>query len=83
MLRIKELCLEKNISIAKLASLMNISSSALSQSISGNPSLERLEQIAIHLGVNVSELFDYQVNPNNSSEFKCPACGTTLELIKK
>ncbi|WP_321423785.1 helix-turn-helix transcriptional regulator [uncultured Bacteroides sp.] len=57
MLRIKELCKKKYITQAELAGKMGISASALAQSISGNPSLDRLESIAKALNVSVGELF--------------------------
>ncbi len=56
-LRVKELCKNRGISLADLADAMNVSPSALSQSLK-NPSLSKLEEIAKCLEVNVSELFE-------------------------
>ena len=63
MLRVKELCKKRYITQAELAGKMGISASALAQSISGNPSLDRLESIAKALNVSVGELF-----PDNKSK---------------
>lgn len=57
-LRIKELAKEKDYLIADLASILDISPVTLSQSIHGNPTLKRLEEIANAMNVDVSELFE-------------------------
>jgi len=57
MLRIKELCKKNGITQAELAKKMDISASALAQSIAGNPSLDRIEAIAEALNVSIGELF--------------------------
>jgi Helix-turn-helix. len=57
MLRIKELCKKNGITQAELAQKMEISASALAQSIAGNPSLDRIEAIAEALNVSIGELF--------------------------
>ena len=58
MLRIKELCKEKGIALQTLAEKrLGITNQALYASINGNPTLERLQQIATALEVDVTELF--------------------------
>nr|WP_320038509.1 helix-turn-helix transcriptional regulator [uncultured Bacteroides sp.] len=57
MIRIKELCKKSGITQAELAKKLDISASALAQSIAGNPSLDRIEAIAEALNVSVGELF--------------------------
>ena len=57
MLKIKELCKTKGISMAELAEKIGITPSALSQSISGNPNLDRLKQIAEALDIPITRLF--------------------------
>ncbi len=77
MLRIKDLCKEKGITMQVLAEKrLGITNQALYASINGNPTLERLQQIAKALDVEVTELFDKPAAGN----FTCPNCGTGLRL---
>ena len=57
-LRIKELCKQKHITMAEIAKQMGINPITLSQSLNGNPTLSRLQEVADILGVDVSELFE-------------------------
>ena len=57
-LRIKELCKAKQITMAEIANQIGIKPIALSQSLNGNPTLSRLQEVANILDVNVSELFE-------------------------
>lgn len=57
-LRIKEICKEKGVSMTILAEKLGITSVSLSQCLSGNPSLKRLQEIADALGVDLIELFE-------------------------
>ena len=52
-----EFCKEKNIPLAEVAKRIGISPVSLSQSLNGNPTLSRLQEVASVLGVDVSELF--------------------------
>jgi transcriptional regulator with XRE-family HTH domain len=74
--RIKEIAKEKGISIKTMATRIGIGLSALSQSIDGNPTAERLQQIADALGVPITELFDKP----SAGNFTCPNCGASLRL---
>ena len=57
MLKIKELCKEKGVPLLELAKALNITQGALSQNIAGRAGLDRLEDIAKFLNVNVRDLF--------------------------
>ena len=57
-LRIKELCKSHQITMAEIANKIGIKPIALSQSLNGNPTLSRLQEVADILGVDVSELFE-------------------------
>lgn len=57
-LRIKELCKQKHITMAEVAKQMGINPITLSQSLNGNPTLSRLQEVADILGVGINELFD-------------------------
>ena len=60
-LRIKELAKEHGYPLEAVASSLNISPISLSQSLHGNPTLKRLEQVAEAFGVDVYELFEKPV----------------------
>lgn len=55
---IREICKEKGMSMSDLAAKLGITPVSLSQCLSGNPSLKRLEEIASVLEVDVFELFE-------------------------
>lgn len=74
--RIKEIAKEKGISLKTVASRIGVGLSALSQSIDGNPTAERLQQIADALDVPITDLFD---RPTGGG-FICPNCGASLKL---
>ena len=67
-LRIKELCKEKHTTLAEVASKIGIHQVTLTQSLNGNPTLSRLQEVAEVLGVDVSDLF---VHPVSNSVFGC------------
>lgn len=77
MLRIREILKLKGITAKELAARLDISEGALSATLNGNPTLERLNAIASALGVEVSELFV----PANDV-IACPHCGKPVKLCK-
>ncbi len=80
MLRVKEIAKGKGLSIADVASRMNIKAPALSRIINGsNTTTETLNKIANALEVSIVELFE---QPQNN-DFTCPNCGTKLTVNKK
>ena len=60
-LRIKDLAKEKGCTLETVANNLHISPVSLSQSLNGNPTLKRLEQVADAFGVDVGELFERPV----------------------
>lgn len=56
-LRIKEIAKAKGITMAEIADKMGINPVNLSSSLNGNPTLNRLQEVADILGVDVSDLF--------------------------
>lgn len=78
MIQVKELLRQRGMTAKDLAAKIGISEGALSKSLSGNPTLERINEIASALGVEVSELFA----SSNSKEgvITCPHCGKTIKL---
>lgn len=63
-LRIKEICKQKGISMGEIAERIGISPVNLSASINGNPTLNRLQEVADILGVDVPDLFERTDKPN-------------------
>ena len=77
-MRIKELLKQKGITAKELAAKLNLSEGALSQSLNGNPTVERLTQIASALGVSVAELFEAPAS--DTAVITCPHCGKPITL---
>lgn len=77
-MRIKELIKQKGITAKELAATLNLSEGALSQSLNGNPTVERLKQIASALGVSVAELFEAPAA--DTAVITCPHCGKSINL---
>lgn len=61
--------------IKQVANYMHISQPALSQMISGNPSISTLREIAKAIGCNITDFFADETNPNI---LRCPHCGSPL-----
>lgn len=55
-----------------------ISQASVSQIINGNPTLDKLQEIASILGISVSELV--RDDENRSPSITCPKCGAKFEL---
>lgn len=79
MLRIKELCEIKGMTLQELAKSLNITYQSLWAQMTGNPSLSKLQAIAAALGVSVPELFA----PKPTNTITCPKCGTVLEVKER
>ncbi len=58
-----------------------MSQSSLSQIINGNPSLDKLREIASILGISVSELL--KEDGEDILHFTCPKCGAKLKLVEE
>ncbi len=78
-IRLRELCQKKGITQKELAERMGVAELTLSRAAKGNTSLPMLENIAVALGVSVSELFE----PAKEGVIICPHCGTQLEITAK
>jgi len=81
MLRIKEIAKEKNIGIGELAIKIGVAQPSMSNIVNEKsmPSIETLQKIADALEVHISDLFE---RPDDNC-FRCPKCGTTLEIKEK
>lgn len=70
---------QKGMTAKDLSTKIGISEGALSLSLSGNPTLSRLQEIANALEVEVGDLFD---SPSNTGSLLCPKCGAKLQLTE-
>ena len=84
-MNIKEQIQKRGFTVSQVAALMTnkkgekgITQSSLSQIINGNPSLDKLKEIASTIGVTVSDL----LRDEDDNTFVCPNCGAKLELKK-
>ena len=87
-LRIKEICREKKMTLAEVASRIKytdkdgehvgISPITLSQSLNGNPTLGRLTEVARILGVEVTELFE---RPERNTIYGCLYVNGTPTIV--
>ena len=85
-LRIKEILKERNMTQQQFADMLGITRSALTQQLSGKPSLATIERIAEKLNVQIWELFVSkeeiveEITEEAKSMIKCPKCGARFEL---
>lgn len=84
---IKEQIQKRGFTISQVAALMTnkngekgMSQSSLSQIINGNPSLDKLKEIASILGISVSELL--KEDNESTFAFTCPKCGMKFKLVE-
>lgn len=85
-MNIKDQIQKRGFTISQVAALMTnksgeqgITQSSLSQIINGNPSLDKLKEIASIIGISVSEL----LQEKEDNTILCPNCGAKLELKRK
>ena len=84
-MRIRDILKEQGITTKELAEKMGISQSALNQSISGNPSVKVLTNIADALDVPVWQLFanPSEILTKDSTAITCPHCGKEIKIEVK
>jgi transcriptional regulator with XRE-family HTH domain len=76
MLRIKEICKAKGITLEALSEKLGIGYQSLHSAMTGNPKLDTLSKIAAALGVSVTELLDAKTD----TTINCPHCGKTINI---
>lgn len=81
---IKNIAKEKGYTMMRIADELGINRVTLAQSLNGNPTLHRLQEIANVLGCSVGDFFrDETVGPpgaSNTLSLTCPHCGKTIRL---
>lgn len=85
-MNIKEKIQSRGFTVSHVAALMTnkngekgITQSSLSQIINGNPSLDKLKEIASIIGVTVSEL----LRDEEDNTFTCQKCGTKYKIVEE
>jgi transcriptional regulator with XRE-family HTH domain len=78
---IKRVIKEHGLTVEQVAIRMGVTKGGLSQNINGNPTAEKLQQIANAIGCEVGDFF----NPNyhlksSDSTLVCPHCGKELHI---
>lgn len=83
-LRIKEVLEEKGKTIQWLSDELGITYANTFNIVNGKskPSIERLNEIAIKLNVDITEFFKKN-KKLAKEEFQCPKCGEVYTIIKK
>lgn len=79
MLRVQEICKIQGITMQQLAKKMGITYQALYASVSGNPTIGKLKEIAEVLGVNITDLLD---EDKENNIIICPHCGKRIKIEK-
>ncbi|MDR0681677.1 MAG: helix-turn-helix transcriptional regulator [Dysgonamonadaceae bacterium] len=78
MLRVKEICKEKGITLQDLSKRLGITYNTLHLIITGNPKKDTLEKIAAELNVSIIDLFE---RPEKDT-INCPHCGGVIKVGK-
>ena len=79
MVDIKKVIREHGFTLEKVANELGVTKSTMTQYVSGNPTLSKLQDIAMVLGIPVSELVrDVDASPAES--LVCPHCGKPLNV---
>ena len=79
MVDIKKVIREHGYNLEKVGNELWVSKSTMTQFVSGNPTLSRLQDIARVLGIPVSELVR-DVDASPADGLVCPHCGKPLSV---
>lgn len=77
-MNIKKHIKNKGFTISKVAELMEVSQPALSKMLDGNPTINKLQEIADIIGVSLSELVSDE--SEKQTFIICPHCGERIKL---
>lgn len=81
-MEIRKIIKEKGMTVQEVADKMGITQSSLNQTISGNPSVKKLESIAEAIGCKVGDFFETSTPPHEEG-FRCPFWAANLEIKEK
>lgn len=81
---IKNIAKEKGYTMTRIADELGINRVTLAQSLNGNPTLHRLQEIANVLGCSVGDFFRDETvestNVSNTISLICPHCHKSIRL---
>lgn len=78
-MNIKKHIKNKGFTISKVAELMGVKQPALSKMLDGNPTINKLQEIADIIGVSLSELVADEAS-EKETYIICPHCGERIKL---
>lgn len=81
-MEIRRIIKEKGMTVKEVADKMGITQSSLNQTISGNPSVRKLENIAEVIGCKVGDFFETSTPPHPEG-FQCPFWVANLDIKAK
>ena len=83
-MEIKKIAKEKGYTMARIADELGINRVTLAQSLNGNPTLHRLQEIANVLGCSVGDFFRDEMGEDKSNNLSvsltCPHCHKSIRL---
>lgn len=86
-MNLKKVIKDKGWTLERLASEMKnkngekgVSQASVSQLINGNPTIDKLQEIASIIGISLSELVSDDVEDIRKNFMICPKCGSRFEL---
>jgi len=83
-MNVKGLIKKKGFTIEQVAAKMGVTRITLTQSLSGNPTINTLQRIADAIGCKVGDFFVDEISDNKDlNSLVCPNCGAELELKMK
>lgn len=79
---IRKVMKERGVTVQELAEKLGVTQSSLNQSISGNPSVRKLESLAEAIGCKVGDFFESSES-SSEKEFQCPFWKAGIEINVK
>lgn len=79
---IKRILKERDLTQRDIAERLGVSASSLSMTLSNNPTVTTLEQIATAIGCGIADFFTEEKKEEESGTV-CPRCGARLRIVEE